>query len=114
MKPFPSLGEWLRRDVRQGAYERWRRAKLAAEQAARPCVPKSERPRCGARCRSRDGAPCRAPVVWDDARNAPRNGRCRMHGGLSTGATTAEGRARLSEAGRKGACERWRRWREAS
>ena len=55
--------------------------------------PKGDRPRCGARCK-RDGAPCKAPVVWDKERDAPRNGRCRMHGGLSTGPKTAEGRAR--------------------
>ena len=43
--------------------------------------------------------------------NAPWNGRCRMHGGLSTGARTPEGRARLREAGRKGAAIRWGRAR---
>jgi hypothetical protein len=42
-----------------------------------------------------------------------QRGRCRMHGGLSTGATTPEGRERLREAGRRGAAERWRRWRSA-
>lgn len=68
-------------------------------------VPKRERPRCGARCRT--GAPCRAPAVWDAESNEPRNGRCRMHGGLSTGARTEEGRARLREAGRRGALARW-------
>jgi hypothetical protein len=72
---------------------------------------KPRRPRCGARCRSRGGAPCRAPAVWDQRRNAPRNGRCRLHGGLSTGARTEAGRARLHDAGCRGAQERWRRWR---
>jgi hypothetical protein len=33
--------------------------------------------RCGARARTRGGAPCRAPAM--------PNGRCRMHGGASTG-----------------------------
>ena len=33
-------------------------------------------PRCGARTRS--GSPCQSPAM--------RNGRCRMHGGASTGA----------------------------
>lgn len=42
---------------------------------------------CGARCR--DGHPCRAP--------ARKNGRCRIHGGLSTGPRTVEGRRRISE-----------------
>ncbi len=55
-------------------------------------TPKSERPRCGARCR--DGHECRAPAVWDKKHDRPRNGRCRMHGGLSTGPRTLEGRRR--------------------
>jgi hypothetical protein len=42
-------------------------------------------PRCGARARS--GEPCRAPAM--------ANGRCRMHGGCSTGPRTAEGMARM-------------------
>lgn len=40
---------------------------------------------CGARCR--DGHPCRAPGLG-------RGGRCRRHGGASTGPTSPEGRAR--------------------
>jgi hypothetical protein len=47
-------------------------------------------PRCGARTRA-DGC-CRQPAM--------RNGRCRMHGGLSTGPKTAEGRARCAAARR--------------
>jgi len=73
--------------------------------------PKAERPLCGARCRSKRWEPCAARVcVRPDGRGLAR--RCRMHGGLSTGARTPEGRARLREAGRRGAAERWRRWRE--
>jgi transcriptional regulator with XRE-family HTH domain len=56
--------------------------------------PKSERPRCGAI--NRDGANCRAKAVKGKT-------RCRLHGGLSTGPRTPEGRARLAEAMR----ERW-------
>jgi hypothetical protein len=46
--------------------------------------------RCGARTRA--GGCCRQPAM--------RNGRCRMHGGLSTGPRTAEGRARCAAARR--------------
>ena len=60
--------------------------------------PKSERPRCGARCR--DGSPCKAPAVWDRRLDRPANGRCRMHGGLSTGPKTEEGRQRIAESNR--------------
>jgi hypothetical protein len=64
-------------------------------------TPRSDRPRCGARCRS--GKPCQAPAVWDYGHNRPRNGRCRMHGGLSTGAKTEEGRRRSREGAKRGA-----------
>ncbi len=40
--------------------------------------------KCGAK--TRKGTPCLSPAM--------KNGRCRLHGGLSTGAKTAEGRAR--------------------
>jgi hypothetical protein len=45
-------------------------------------------PRCGAKTRT--GCPCRSPAMT--------NGRCRMHGGASTGPRTPEGRARISAA----------------
>jgi hypothetical protein len=45
-------------------------------------------PRCGARTRA--GCPCRQPAM--------PNGRCRLHGGLSTGARTPEGRRRAQTA----------------
>ena len=57
-----------------------------------PTTLKGQRPKCGARCR--DGHPCRAPAVWDKDHNRSRNGRCRMHGGLSTGPKTIEGKLR--------------------
>jgi hypothetical protein len=60
-------------------------------------VLKSERPLCGARCR--DGHACRAKAAWDGVE--PYNGRCRIHGGLSTGPRTQEGRDRLSAATKK-------------
>jgi len=47
-------------------------------------------PRCGAHTRS--GECCRQPAM--------KNGRCRMHGGLSTGPRTAAGRARCAAARR--------------
>jgi hypothetical protein len=61
-------------------------------------TPKRERLRCGARCR--DGSPCQAPTVWNKGLDRPVNGRCRMHGGLSTGPNTEEGRRRIAESNR--------------
>ena len=45
-------------------------------------------PRCGAKTRS--GTPCKAPAM--------KNGRCRMHGGKSTGPRTPEGLERSRNA----------------
>ena len=45
-------------------------------------------PRCGAK--TRRGTPCQCPAM--------RNGRCRLHGGLSTGPKTAEGIERIRRA----------------
>ena len=45
--------------------------------------------RCGAK--TRKGRACQRPAN-------KRNGRCRVHGGASTGPRTEEGRARISEA----------------
>lgn len=46
--------------------------------------------RCGAHSRS-TGKPCRAP-------GNGRGGRCKLHGGMSTGPRTSEGLRRLEEA----------------
>ncbi len=48
----------------------------------------SRAPRCEAR--TRRGTPCQCPAM--------RNGRCRLHGGLSTGPKTAEGVERIRRA----------------
>src|SRR5260370_41246710 len=48
----------------------------------------SRAPKCGAR--TRRGTPCQSPAM--------RNGRCRMHGGMSTGPRTAEGLERSRKA----------------
>lgn len=45
-------------------------------------TPKRDRARCHAR--TRRGGTCQARAVWDRLANAPRNGRCRLHGGLTT------------------------------
>jgi hypothetical protein len=48
-------------------------------------------PRCGARTRS--GSACKSPGM--------SNGRCRLHGGLSTGPRTPEGLERMRRANTK-------------
>lgn len=53
-----------------------------------PAGDPSTAPRCGARTRA--GTECRQPAM--------PNGRCRLHGGRSTGPRTADGIARLRAA----------------
>jgi hypothetical protein len=43
---------------------------------------------CGARTRA--GTPCKMKAIYE-------NGRCKLHGGLSTGPTTPEGKARVTK-----------------
>ena len=56
---------------------------MTPDRADDPMVP--PRAQCGARTRA--GHPC--------GQSAMRNGRCRFHGGLSTGPRTPEGLARM-------------------
>jgi hypothetical protein len=48
---------------------------------------------CGAKARTNLNKPCRQPAM--------ANGRCRLHGGKSTGPRTKEGRKRMKEANTK-------------
>jgi hypothetical protein len=57
--------------------------------------------RCGAWAKSR-GRPCLAQAIPNGT------GRCRNHGGLSTGCKSELGRSRISEAQKV----RWAKWRE--
>jgi hypothetical protein len=68
-------------------------ANVGEEKAAR------QKCRCGAHART-TGKPCQAPAM--------PNGRCKLHGGMSTGPKTAAGRARIAAAQRA----RWSRERE--
>ena len=62
-------------------------------------LPRSARPLCGAKTRA--GGSCQCKVI-------PGKRRCKFHGGMSTGAKTAEGRARIAAAQRK----RWQAFRD--
>lgn len=73
---------------------------------------KKNRPLCGAKCR--DGHSCKAKAVVHPKTDKPINGRCRMHGGLSTGAKTEDGKMRCREAARRGMLEYWKKKKCAS
>jgi len=74
---------------------------MSQEPRVSPLAAARAAPRCGAWAR-RTGAPCRLAAM--------PNGRCRMHGGASTGPRTAEGIARIVAAqtkhGRRNAAAR--------
>lgn len=55
---------------------------------------------CGAYART-TGKPCQAKLLF-------KGGRCKLHGGLSTGPRTAEGKRRALLALQRG----WLKWRE--
>lgn len=72
---------------------------------------RKNRPFCEAK--TRKGTPCQAKVYWPHEWDAPAK-RCRMHGGLSTGPTTAEGMERLAKSAKKNMERIWRERREGT
>lgn len=99
--PLPAVPERFANDrqdrlrARRAAQEA---AFLAMVQARRDAATAKRRSRCGAR--TRKGRPCRM-------KSEPGKRRCKFHGGMSTGARTPEGKARIAEAQRR----RWEKWR---
>jgi hypothetical protein len=82
------LARYQARLVREARRLEWENARALLV----PQVPKRLRSKCGAKCR--DGHACCAPSVIE-------GGRCRMHGGLSTGPKTEAGRAAIAESNRR-------------
>lgn len=66
-----------------------------------PRLRRKERGVCGSK--TRRGTACQAPPVWNKSTDKARNGRCKLHGGLSTGPKTEPGREaiRVSNRNRK-------------
>ena len=67
---------------------------------------KSRKIRGTCNAKTRKNALCQAPPVWDKSKDKPKNGRCKLHGGLSTGARTEKGREAIRESNRRRAKER--------
>lgn len=84
------------RDTRRNRSEAWRARHSKTARAATKQKPSCNR-KCGALTRRRTG--CIRPPL--------ENGRCRNHGGLSTGPKSQDGRARIAAAQRR----RWAAWR---
>lgn len=60
---------------------------------------KKNRGTCDAK--TRNGTPCNAPPVWDKVADKAKNGRCKLHGGMSTGARTESGLEAIRESNRR-------------
>lgn len=65
-------------------------------------LPRDQRPRCGARTRA--GGSCKAQALLN---KAGEPGRCRMHGGLSTGPRSKKGKAAIADRAREAMRKRW-------
>ncbi len=64
-----------------------------------PKKPRKKRGTCDAK--TRKNTLCQAPPVWDKNKDEAKNGRCKLHGGLSTGARTEKGREAIRESNRR-------------
>lgn len=64
-----------------------------------PKLRKSERGTCNAKTRKK--SLCQAPPSWDNIRDMAVNGRCKLHGGLSTGPKTEAGRKAIRDSNRR-------------
>ena len=62
-------------------------------------LPRSKRGKCNAK--TRKGTLCQAPPVWNIRRDKAVNGRCKLHGGLSTGPKTEAGKDVIRESNRR-------------
>ncbi|CAM4461051.1 MAG: hypothetical protein LEGION0403_FIIPPAGN_01332 [Legionella sp.] len=67
--------------------------------AKAPRLPRKCRGICGAK--TRKSTLCQAPPVWSKVKNQAVNGRCKLHGGLSTGPKTEAGREAIRISNRK-------------
>ena len=95
---FPDRG--LNRMLQRYSRRQHNRSTWPGNVAARkPRTPRRVRPRCGAM--TRKGTPCAAPVARDNRLDRPVNGRCRCHGGASTGPRTDAGRKAIIASNRR-------------
>jgi hypothetical protein len=67
--------------------------------ANEPNKPRKNRGTCNAR--TRKGTLCKAPPVWNKISDTSKNKRCKLHGGMSTGPRTQEGRNAIRASNRR-------------
>lgn len=78
-------------DARTKANSRWKEQGYSGIPPAMPVFPEELR---GLTCsaKTRGGTPCKQTAIYN-------NGRCKFHGGMSTGPTSAEGKLKASKNG---------------
>ena len=90
------------------SYHMWQVFRERRAAAGEGYLGKRDLPLCGAKCR--DGHVCQAKAIawWSQSAELwyVVNGRCKNHGGLSTGPRTADGKRRCAEASRQRAMAR--------
>lgn len=64
-----------------------------------PNTPRKKRGTCNAK--TRRNTLCQAPPVWNKNTDKPVNGRCKLHGGKSTGPKTEAGREAIRQSNRR-------------
>lgn len=64
-----------------------------------PRTTRKTRGTCNAK--TRRGTYCQAPPVWNKSKDIARNGRCKLHGGLSTGPKTEAGKDAIRASNRR-------------
>lgn len=64
-----------------------------------PKLPRNKRGKCNAKTRKE--TLCQAPPVWNISEDRATNGRCKLHGGLSTGPKTESGKEAIRISNRK-------------
>ncbi|WP_374939083.1 HGGxSTG domain-containing protein [Legionella bozemanae] len=82
-------------------------AKIYFDEKLNICFSITEQPKlsrkfrsiCGAK--TRKNTSCQAPPVWNKVKDCAVNGRCKLHGGLSTGPRTEAGRDRIRKSNRR-------------
>ena len=87
------MTEDQKRKLWRAYWRGWYAARDAGRAAGYPTMPEElDGLTCGAKTRA--GTPCKLTGIYG-------NGRCKLHGGLSTGPKTPEGRAKMADNGRK-------------
>jgi hypothetical protein len=87
------MTEDQRRKLWRDYWRGWYAALDAGTRAGYPPQPQAlQGLTCGAKTRA--GTPCKLTSIY-------ASGRCKLHGGLSTGPKTADGRAKMADNGRQ-------------